>query len=137
MVHALSNWQCNCNLLHRYPPRTHVSNRHELRLAYPPPTNPHWFYRLDLRIWSSWKRAVSIYYRRDNFKEGYSKFTAPVSFFLSFRSRLHLFRETGNFQFFFHCLTSLFKAGFDDGNYDSIMGIDSTRATTGRLILVS
>jgi hypothetical protein len=32
-------------------------------------------------------------------------------------------------------LTSLFKAGCDDRNYDSIMGIGSTRATTGRLIL--
>ena len=83
MVHTFPNRQCHCNLLRRYPHWTHVSNRLELRVVYPPPTNPHWIHRLDRRVWFSWRRTVPVCGRRDNFEEGYSEFTASVSFFLS------------------------------------------------------
>jgi len=45
--------------------------------------DPHWFNRLDRRAWPSWQRAIAVYNGRDSFEEGYQKFTASVSFFLS------------------------------------------------------
>ena len=51
MVHTLLNQQRRGYLLHRYPPRTHLSNRHESRLAYPPTRDP-------LLILFGWDRQV-------------------------------------------------------------------------------
>ena len=83
MVYTVLNRQCRCSLIHWCPPRTHVSNRHELHLVYPSPTNPHGFHRLDRRVRFSWQRCDPFYLRCDIFEEGYSKFTAFVSFLFS------------------------------------------------------